>query len=65
LKQNFVLIFRNIRKNFDAPPGVVFGLEKPFWKRDQIYVQYLEDCDQKMDAKIYNAKVRVFGGCRA
>jgi hypothetical protein len=44
---------------------VVFGLEKPFWKRDQIYVQYLEDCDQKMDAKLYNAKVRVSGGYRA
>jgi hypothetical protein len=47
------------------PPRVVFGLEKPDRKRDQIYVQYLEDCDQKMNAKLYNAKVRVSGGCRA
>jgi hypothetical protein len=44
---------------------VVFGLEKPDQKRDQLYVQSLEDCDQKMDAKLYNAKVRVSGGCRA
>lgn len=41
------------------PPRVVFGLEKPDRKRDQLYVRYLEDCDQKMDAKLYNAKVRV------
>jgi hypothetical protein len=44
---------------------VVFGLDKPFWKRDQIYVQYLEDCDQKINVKLYNAKVRVSGGYRA
>jgi hypothetical protein len=44
---------------------VVFKLDKPFWKRDQFYVQYLEDCDQKMDAKLYNAKARVYGVCRA
>jgi hypothetical protein len=47
------------------PPGVVFGLEKPERKRDQLYVRYLEDCDQKMNAKLYNAKVRVSGGYRA
>jgi hypothetical protein len=47
------------------PPGGVFGLEKPDRKRDQIYVQYLEDCDQKMAAKLYNVKVRVSGGYRA
>lgn len=47
------------------PPRVVFGLEKPDQKRDQLYVRYLEDCDQKMNAKLYNAKVRVYGVCRA
>ena len=45
------------------PPYGVFGLEKPDKKRDQLYVRYLEDCDQKMNAKLYNAKVLVSVGC--
>lgn len=30
------------------PPYGVFGLEKPDQKRDQLYVQSLEDFDQKL-----------------